>query len=164
MLLMPGKMANGYHNLHHLYLDMNGFQDTGTRAAGVLLIGQELDQWLLGWPGFLVFGKLGFGILASGVVRILEDMDGIQGIGGLVVDGMAGVGTDLDGDRPDLDGEDRMDPALDGEDLDLDPDLDGEDLDPDLDLDSEGLDLHPERPDQAHMEGHHLGGHKEGES
>jgi len=45
---MPGKMANGYHNLHRPYLDMNGFQDTGTRAAGVLPIGQELDQRLLG--------------------------------------------------------------------------------------------------------------------
>jgi len=57
------------------------------------------------------------------VVRILEAMDGIQGIGGLAVDGMAGVGTDMDGDRPDLDSE---------EDLDLDPerlDLEGPDLD-----------------------------------
>lgn len=94
---MSGKMANGCRPLHHPYLDMNGFQDTGTWAAGVLLIGRELDQWLLGWSGFLVFGRAEFGIPASGVVDTLEDMNGIQGIGGLVVDGMAGVGTDMGG-------------------------------------------------------------------
>ena len=87
------------------------------------------------------------------MVRILEAMDGIQGIGGLAVDGMAGVGTDMDGDRPDLDSEED----LDGEDTDLDSeedlDLDSEedldlDSEEDLDLDSEeDLDLDPERLD-----------------
>jgi hypothetical protein len=107
-----------------------------------------------------------FGILASGVVHILEDMDGIQGIGGLVVDGMAGVGTDMDGDRPDLDSEED----LDGEDADLDgeglegdrPDLDSEE---DLALDSEGgpdLVDPEERLDLDNMEGPDLD--NEGES
>ena len=130
---------------------MNGFQDTGTRAVGVLPIGQELDQRLLGWSGFLVFGRARYGILASGVVDILEDMDGIQGIGGLVVDGMAGVGTDLDGDRPDQDGED-LDLDLDSEGL----DLEGPDLDPEG-LDLEGPDLDPERLDLDLEEGRKKG-------
>jgi len=101
------------------------------------------------------------------VVDILEDMDGIQGIGGLVVDGMAGVGTDLDGDRPDQDGEDRMDldggdpTDQDGEDLDLDLDSEGLDLEgPDLDpegLDLEGPDLDPERLDLDLEEGRKKG-------
>ena len=90
-----------------------------------------------------------FGILASGVVHILEDMDGIQGIGGLVVDGMAGVGTDMDGDRPDLDSEEDL--ALDSE---GGPDL----VDPEEDLDLDP----PERLDLDNMEGPDLD--NEGES
>jgi len=74
---------------------MSGSLDTGLAAIGTLAIGQYLGLQVLVWYGFLVIGKVMYGIQVTGKGHTPMGMYGYLDIATVMVIGIVGIGESL---------------------------------------------------------------------
>jgi hypothetical protein len=92
---MCGQVTDGSLNHHRLLKDMSGFQDTGPMATGILAIGQYFGPPVEVWYGFLVIGKVVYGIQATGEGDTPMGISGYLDIAIVLVFGILAIGEDL---------------------------------------------------------------------